>query len=83
MLKPLLSELLNDREFKQELVKEITRSMGPEAVKALTDSIASECAKDPQFRKEVLRSVVGSATSQLREVFASAVTETVLRITRR
>jgi hypothetical protein len=71
-LKLLVPELLNDREFKRELIREIAQSMGPETMKEVADSIASECAKDPQFRKEILRLVMSSATSQLRELFASA-----------
>jgi ABC-type phosphate transport system substrate-binding protein len=62
----------NAQGLKQELLKGIVKSMGPDAVQAMMVQVASEVAKNPELRKQLLqalgpettKAIIASATGQ-------------------
>jgi phosphate transport system substrate-binding protein len=63
----------NAQGLKQELLKGLVKSMGPEAVQAMMIQVASEVAKNPELRKQLLealgpdtaKSIIASATGNV------------------
>lgn len=67
----------NAQGLKQELLKQIVKSMGPDAVQAMMIQVASEVAKNPELRKQILEAL-GPATTKA--IITSATGQAVVPI---
>jgi phosphate transport system substrate-binding protein len=77
----------NAQGLKQELLKGLVKSMGPDAVQAMMVQVASEVAKNPELRKQLLealgpdtaKSIIASATGNVAGAIPVTPAKTSLR----